>query len=185
MPKRAQRPAPTLATDRLLLRPPTLADVAEIARLANDFEVARWLSRVPHPYNEADARYYVTEVAAEDWAWLICAAADGATLGAVGLAPRPDMDAVELGYWLGRAYWGQGYATEAARAVVDHARTALTPSRIVAGHFVGNAASAAVLGKLGFVETGRSDRFSAVRDATLAHVDMQLPDSRDGLGRAP
>lgn len=167
-------PVPDLATDRLRLRAPALDDVADIARLANDFAVARWLTRLPHPYGEADARFYLTEVRKTDRAWAITAKAGGALMGVIGLAPHGDADAFELGYWLGRAFWGKGFASEAGRAVLDHAARAHPARRIVAGHFAENAASARVLAKLGFVETGRGMRYGRAIDASLPHVDMAL-----------
>jgi RimJ/RimL family protein N-acetyltransferase len=78
--------------------------------------------------------------------------AEGTRLvGSVGLSR--DGDKVELGYWIGRPYWGQGYATEAARALLSLAKV-LGHRRLVAGHFVDNPASGRVLRKLGFCPTG-------------------------------
>jgi RimJ/RimL family protein N-acetyltransferase len=74
-------------------------------------------------------------------------------VGTAGLGRRPD-GAVELGYWIARPYWGLGYATEAARAVLDIARHSLRLNRLVAGHFVDNPASGRVLEKIGFRPTG-------------------------------
>jgi RimJ/RimL family protein N-acetyltransferase len=62
---------------------------------------------------------------------------------------------LELGYWIARPYWGRGYATEAGRAVIDHARHSLRLPRLSAGHFIDNPASGRVLAKLGFRPIGR------------------------------
>jgi RimJ/RimL family protein N-acetyltransferase len=74
-------------------------------------------------------------------------------VGTAGLGRRPD-GAVELGYWIARPYWGLGYATEAARAVLDIARDSLRLNTLVAGHFLDNPASGRVLEKVGFRPTG-------------------------------
>ncbi|MGH6706949.1 MAG: GNAT family N-acetyltransferase, partial [Sphingomicrobium sp.] len=91
---------------------------------------------------------------------------DGAPriVGSCGLGRRPS-GAVELGYWIARPHWGQGFATEAGRALIDIARTLKLP-RLEGSHFVDNPASGRVLEKLGFVPTGLSAaRYSCARGA--------------------
>jgi RimJ/RimL family protein N-acetyltransferase len=83
-------------------------------------------------------------------------------IGSCGLGRRPS-GAVELGYWIGRAHWGKGFATEASRALIEIART-LKLSRLEASHFLDNPASGRVLEKLGFKPTGLSaERYSCAR----------------------
>ncbi|KFE33735.1 GNAT family N-acetyltransferase [Thioclava atlantica] len=155
-----------IATDRLILRPVELTDAAAIASAADDFEVARWLARMPHPYGRSDAEEFLQanlENAGRVW---IIEISDGlaGVIGTVG----------EFGYWLARPFWGKGFATEAGRAVLaacfaDPARASLR-----AGYFLGNARSCRVLEKLGFRETGRSRQFCRALDAEADHVDMVL-----------
>lgn len=154
-----------LETERLILRPPTLADAGPIAALLDDFDVVRWLSRVPWPYREEDARYFLTEVAPKEHVWAI-EPRGGEFVGVIGFSPGAD-GALDIGYWIGRRFWGQGYATEAGRAVIGHARRAWPGSRLTASRFVGNDASARVLKKLGFVEVGRARTRTLALDAEV------------------
>jgi RimJ/RimL family protein N-acetyltransferase len=84
-------------------------------------------------------------------------------VGTIGIGRRPD-GALELGYWIGRPYWGRGYATEAGRAVLAIAREGLRLPHLYSSHFLDNPASGRVLEKLGFRPTGQIvPRFSAGR----------------------
>ena len=175
-------PVVPLQTERLVLRAPTHDDIPAIVVLADDIDVVRRLSRLPHPYTEADARYFVDEVAKEEAAWVVTLRETGALAGTIGLRPQDD-GRHELGYWYGRRFWGRGLATEAGRAVLTYATTGPAgPVPIRAGHFADNAASARVLRKLGFVEHGRGTHPSRLFGRDLPHVDMVL--ERQGPRRA-
>ena len=107
-----------LETERLTLRRPTLADVKAIARLANDRRIAENTRRLPHPYLQDHAVEFVraTAAAAHDTVFLI--ENNHTPIGMVGISWL-EPEAPELGYWLGFEHWGQGFGTEAARAVID------------------------------------------------------------------
>ena len=144
---------PVLETERLVLRAPRFEDAKAIARLANDRRIAENTTRIPHPYRIADAEDFIEAVNKTDseLSWLVTL--DDAPIGGCGLA-QLDGPAPDLGYWLGVAYWGSGYATEAARAVIDHAFAALGYAALQAGARVTNPASRRVLEKCGFQWTG-------------------------------
>jgi RimJ/RimL family protein N-acetyltransferase len=144
---------PVLATERLVLRAPRHEDAKTIAQLANDRRIAENTTRIPHPYQVTDATSFIAEVNRSDgdFAWLITL--DDEPVGACGLA-QLDGPAPDLGYWLGAPYWGNGYATEAARAVIDHAFAELGHEVLQAGARVTNPASRRVLEKCGFQWTG-------------------------------
>lgn len=163
-----------LSTDRLDLGAPGSQDIPEIVRLANDSEVVRTLARLPHPYQQKDAQFFLDEVVPVEPNWKVTRRSDAALLGFVGLKPLEASRTMELGYWFGRAYWRHGYATEAAQAVVAHAFEDLGILKILSGHFAMNPASGRVLEKIGFRQTGRSQRYSLAADADLPHVDMLL-----------
>lgn len=145
---------PTLQTDRLVLRPYSLADVADLVRLAGAREVARTTLRIPHPYHEQDAIEFIASSQAEAdvgacTRFAVTLRADGQFCGGVGLRIEAAHQHAELGYWLGVPYWGRGYATEAARAVVDYGFETLGLHRVYASCFAHNEASARVLKKIG------------------------------------
>ena len=146
---------PTLASDRLVLRPFAPADADAVERLAGAREVADTTLNIPHPYPPGAAAAWI---ATHDAAWstrahLTLAVAPredpDALLGAVSLALALEHARGELGYWIAAPAWGRGYATEAARAMASHGFDALALRRVQARHFTRNAASGRVMQKLG------------------------------------
>lgn len=147
---------PVIKTERLRLRRPRKGDAGRIASLANDFDVARMTARMPYPYGLDDARAWLEAVPLKDPAReaVFAVEADGEGLiGMLGFHPGEHGHA-ELGYWLGRPYWGRGYATEAARAAMGWAERDWRRRMVVAGHFADNPASGEVLCKADFLYTG-------------------------------
>jgi len=147
--------APTLETARLRLRPYTEDDITELVPLINTPEVASTTLRIPHPYTEPDAVRFIAGAQTEGKIWLaVTLRSDGRQIGGVGLRVNEAHQHAELGYWLGAAYWGKGYATEAARAVVRYGFEELRLHRILASHFKHNEASGKILLKLGMRHEG-------------------------------
>lgn len=147
--------APTLETERLRLRPYSETDIAELLPLIGTREVAATTLRIPHPYSEADARGFLAMAQDPDKIWLaITLRTDGRQIGGIGLRLEARHQHAELGYWLGLAYWGKGYATEAAREVVRYGFSELGLHRIFASHFGHNSASGKILRKLGMRHEG-------------------------------
>jgi RimJ/RimL family protein N-acetyltransferase len=144
---------PVLETERLVLRAPRLEDAKAVVTLAGDRRVAENTARIPHPYRLADAGEWIASVSTGAGKETFLITLDGAPIGACGIDLR-DGPTPELGYWLGTPYWGQGFATEAARAVIDHAFEDLGHEALQAGARVSNPASRRVLEKCGFQWTG-------------------------------
>ena len=152
-------------TARLLLRPGWADDALALAAAIADERVVRNLATAPWPYSLRDAEAFLTSPRDPVLpSLLIFARTDGDPLlvGGCGLGAKPS-GGVELGYWIARPFWGQGYATEAATAVIDIARTLRLP-RLIGSYFLDNPASGRVLEKLGFAPTGvTAPRFSCGR----------------------
>jgi RimJ/RimL family protein N-acetyltransferase len=148
-----ERCTPVLETERLMLRAPRLEDAKAVALLANDRRIAENTARIPHPYALADAEKFITAAnrAEDEIAFLITR--EGVVLGGCGLS-LTEREAPEIGYWLGVPFWGHGYATEAVRAVIDHAFADRDHEVLQAGARVTNPASRRVLEKCGFQWTG-------------------------------
>lgn len=147
----------TIETNRLTLRPFGANDAAQVATLAGDWDVARMCARIPYPYGENDAHaWFASQTAARakgaSYTFAISTARDG-VIGAIGLDAK-DEEPLTLGYWLGKPFWSQGYATEAGAAVLAHAVEDLGVDRFRSEHFVENDKSGRVLEKLGFAYTG-------------------------------
>src|SRR5262249_19374749 len=117
-----ERSTPVLETERLILRRPRLADAEAVAALVNDRRIAENTLRIPHPYSLADAHAFLTAVgsAPDGEPVFLITTPDDTVLGCCGIS-RLVGEAPEIGYWLGVPYWGKGFVTEAARAVIDHA----------------------------------------------------------------
>ncbi|HEY0112654.1 MAG TPA: GNAT family N-acetyltransferase [Allosphingosinicella sp.] len=153
-------------TDRLLLRPGWIEDAPALFTAISDEAIVRNLASAPWPYRLEDAEAFLaTERSPSEPAMLIFRRTRGAPelIGSIGFGRRPDGE-LEFGYWIARAHWNRGYATEAGRAVLGMAREGLRLSRLNAGHFLDNSASGRVLEKLGFRATGAViPRYSAGR----------------------
>jgi RimJ/RimL family protein N-acetyltransferase len=167
---------PTLETDRLVLRPFHPADAPTVQRICGDWDVARMLARVPHPYPGEFAEEWI---ASHDAAWrrgdeaAFCIELDGNVIGSVVLRRSAD-DAYALGYWLGRDWSGRGIATEAARAAVRFAFDRLGAARLTSGHFHDNPASGYVLKKCGFRYIGESRVPCVARGEAVAHRNFEF-----------
>jgi RimJ/RimL family protein N-acetyltransferase len=155
-----------LETERLTLRRPTLADVLAIAHLANDRRIAENTRRLPHPYSQEHAEEFVRATAANSSESVFLIEQNHSPLGMVGI-DRSAPDAPELGYWLGVEHWGQGFGTEAARAVIDFFFEESDAEHLIAGTRVANPASRNILEKCGFQWSGvELHRFEALGSST-------------------
>ena len=147
---------PVLETPRLRLRSPRRADAVRIAALCADLEVARTTARIPHPYSLADAEAFLASGDGVDPALEARFILDHPAEGLIGMLsffgdPAPG---TEIGYWLGRPYWGAGLMTEAVRAALSWAARDWGRTFVRAWRLDENLASDAVLVKAGFLYTG-------------------------------
>jgi RimJ/RimL family protein N-acetyltransferase len=160
---------PVLLTTRLLLRPFEHDDAPALAALLNDPGVAMGICSAPLPFTQlhASARILMIrarEVAGKDFVWAV-EDMDGNLIGNIGLSETTS-GTMRLGYAYARDQWGKGYATEALEAVMDWVSRHVTIGEIRAEVFLDNPASARVLTKAGFTETGNSARFSLARNGS-------------------
>ncbi|MEQ1899573.1 MAG: GNAT family N-acetyltransferase [Devosia sp.] len=144
-----------IVTRRLVLRAPIRGDVPDLVRLADNKTIAARLSRLPSPYTRADAIGFVEIIAqrADERPYAITL--EDRLIGIVGFSFAPGKRP-GFGYWLGEPYWGKGFMTEAARAVIEAAHQTGAFDTIAALALADNAASLRVLEKVGFVRTGKS-----------------------------
>ncbi|MBL8710430.1 MAG: GNAT family N-acetyltransferase [Rhodospirillaceae bacterium] len=180
--------APDLATERLVLRPLRAADAPRIVLLVNDFEVARYTATIPHPYDQKMAEEFVSTQEASPGAkdrfpgdpdgavvFGIECKKDGLLIGCVGLQKTPD--GPELGYWIGKEYWGHGYATEAAARVVRLAFETYRLPSLIASAVTINDASHRVLEKIGFSISGTGEIHSRAQNLPLPVIHRRLRSS--------
>ena len=141
-----------LETARLILRPFTLSDAPVIQRLLNDPQVTDGLLSVSYPFALPDAEKWLADRITNRFAITLCAS--GELCGGIGIHTNAKHPRGEMGYWLGRTYWGHGYATEAARAVVRYGFENLHLQRVAAMYFPRNVSSQKVLAKIGMKREG-------------------------------
>jgi ribosomal-protein-alanine N-acetyltransferase len=151
---------PELETQRLLLGVLRDDDAPELERLCGAREIADTTISIPHPYGRADAERFIAHQSAagtrgDELVLAVRRRQDGRLVGCVSLREidRVHLQA-ELGYWIGVPHWGQGYATEAAQAIVRYGFETLRLNRIYAHHMARNPASGRVLERVGMQQEG-------------------------------
>lgn len=178
---RLTKPPPELHlhTARLVLRPTTINDLGDLVAEVNDYDVAKMTARIPHPYTDADARAYIAlreaRGQATDAVSLTIEHA-GKLIGGISIFAMPRRS--ELGYWLGRAHWGKGFATEAGRAILAYGFDVLNLPLVHCRVALDNPASARVQHKLGFRRIGFDIGRSLARGADVEHIHSVLPRAR-------
>lgn len=168
---------PTIKTARLVLRGFQQTDAKRVQLLAGEYAIADTTLNIPHPYEDGLAEGWI-ETHVEDYAerkslsLAICCSERDLLIGSIGLL---DIDNVhksaELGYWVGKDYWGNGFCTEAARSLLDYGFNHLSLNRIWAHLLVRNPASGRVLENIGLVHEGRL-RESVVKWGKFEDVDI-------------
>jgi RimJ/RimL family protein N-acetyltransferase len=148
-----------LKTNRLVLRRHRRSDAPAVAALLDDWDVVKWLAQVPFPYREKDALDWVAQTNrhwadGSDYQFVLELKATGTLVGHMGLRIENGGLVGELGYWLGQPYWGRGYGTEGARAMVAFGFDHLGLQGIWAACLPDNRRSIHVLEKAGLVIQG-------------------------------
>jgi len=175
---------PRLETPRLVLRPPEYCDVPGIAACLGDYDVAKNLANVRHPFGEVDARAFVTRAherraLGEGFCFSILDARSERFLGCCRLTLASGR--YKISYWIGKDYWNRGYMTEAAKKLVGFAFHDLKADQVWASWFADNPASGRVLQKLGFVTVEPYWRESLARGKAVACIRTTL--TRSAFGR--
>ena len=151
---------PTLRTARLVLRPFRADDGPAVQRLAGDPEIATTTLNIPHPYPDGVAEKWIAGHAeacagGKGLSLAVTLAASGELIGAISLMSISSAHShAELGYWIGKDFWGRGYCTEAAREIVRFAFEEMGLHRVFGHHFSRNPASGRVMQKIGMRHEG-------------------------------
>ena len=156
---------------RLHLRPLTQCDAPQIAILAGDWDVARMTDRIPYPYQKQDALEWINGLPIEEQVFAITR--HETLIGLCGLTEHKQGEA-EIGYWIGKPWWGAGYATEAANALLRYCFKVRKFSRLTCCHYVDNPASARVIRKLGFEKSGECSAWCQARRKDVPAITYEL-----------
>lgn len=154
------RERPTVHTARLTLRPCSMDDADDIHRLAGDRDIARNTMLVPHPYEYSEAERWIgthQEIfeSGQGVTFGIERREDAAFIGTIGLTIFEKHRSAEIGYWIGKPYWGNGYCTEASTAVLKYGFEIRKLHRIHGKCYSRNPASGRVMEKIGMQHEGR------------------------------
>ncbi len=172
----------TIITDRLVLRPPTGADVEAITTQINNFEICKNLAVVPYPYARSDAYSFLEWQAGFDEKSLCVAISEkhntAHLIGVISYEYAAAKDNAALGYWLAQPYWNQGYMREAAQAVVDHAFAVTKLDVLVSCFHNDNPNSGKILRGVGFEESGPCMHFSKAQGIDVPATNMRLARER-------
>ena len=184
----------TLRTERLVLRRPRPEDADALHNLINDWDVVRTLAVVPFPYPRSLADEFIAATAREMESGTACYAAITGTegnvemlLGVVSIRIDAASRTGNLGYWVGRRFWGHGVATEAVSRLVSWSLANLPIDRLRADVATDNPSSAAVLRRVGFRQTGEGTawsvalgtarptwQFGAEREDIFGHMEVAV-----------
>lgn len=153
------RKRPTIETNRLILRPFTIDDAPDVQRLAGDWDVASTTRNIPYPYEEGIAEQWIQThqerfEKGELVNFAIVHREQGFLIGAIGLFLNKEHESGELGFWIGKPYWNNGYCTEAARAVLRYGFEVLRLNKIHATHIRRNPAAGCVMQKVSMSHEG-------------------------------
>ena len=165
-----------LTTERLTLRPLRLDDAAAIERHCGNPKVARMTAAIPHPYPQGLATDWISGFRTDDAQEAdrhFAILHESKLVGVVSLERRRE-GPFEVGYWLGEAWWGRGFATEAVRRLVAFAFDELGQAELTSGHFQDNPASGRVLQKCGFRYSGVRPEWSTARGGAVTCRRMRL-----------
>ncbi|CAA7611431.1 NTP pyrophosphohydrolase [Candidatus Terasakiella magnetica] len=176
-----------LLTARLKLRPVAEQDVERLWPLLDDWEVVRLTATIPHPYTADDARRFVTEqegrrLEGKGMALAVERTTDGVLVGVLGIGLETD-GTPELGYWFGKDFWNQGYATEALNRLIRHLFEPLNYSRVWASFHPDNQASKRVLEKVGLSYAGVETCSMPARGQSVVAPRFQLKRGEWQMGR--
>jgi len=156
-----------IKTKRLLIKKPQIRDKQKLISELNDKEISKWLENVPFPYLDKDADKWIDSLTTNNLEFNIFL--ENNLIGGVGLK-----EDYRLGYWLGKNYWGNGYATEASRELIEYAYKIIKIKKITARYMTENTSSAKVLEKLGFKEVGKDFLFFIASNEKVSHTKVEL-----------
>ena len=150
---------PKLETKRLLLRPLTLDDSDRIEELAGEYDVAKSTINIPHPYPKGSACQFIESIQSAEQnnkiVMLVIVNKESQLLiGLINLNLSIQYRRGELAYWIGKPYWGNGYGTEAAKALLKYGFNQLKLNKIFAASFTSNTGSWKVMEKIGLKYEG-------------------------------
>lgn len=165
---------PVLKSERLLLRPFTLADAGPVAKMAGDYDLYRTTLSLPHPYVEENAVGWIKQHETHlhehgFYTWAIELKATSELIGCISIGQNLKQHTGELGYWIGKPFWNKGFGTEASKIVMDFGFKALCLNKMLGRFFTINPASGKIMAKCGMHFEGTLKE-SILKDGTYHDI---------------
>ena len=165
-----------IRTERLLIKTPEIDDKFELTQLINDKDVIKWLSEIPFPYTLCHAEEFIERsrervLKQESYNFMIFQGKK--MIGGVGLSEFNNKSC-QVGYWLGKKYWGNGFATEALKSILDFGFHQLNLDKIYAAYKIGNEGSIRVLTKCGFEYSRKKYEYDSELDEEALLTEVIL-----------
>ena len=161
-----------LITKNLIIKKPSKEDVNFLMKELNNWEISKWLVRVPYPYQFKDAIEWLKITEVNELSFNVYK--NNILIGGISLDTKENSINPELGYWIGEKYWGNGYAYEACNALLKYIFLNTSVKIIYASHIVNNFKSKKILLKMGFILIGNGKKYSISRDEEVEDVNYQL-----------
>lgn len=160
-----------LITKNLIIKKPTKEDVNLLIEELNNWEISKWLVRVPYPYQFKDAIEWLKITEDNELCFNIYN--KNILIGGISLDAKENSIKPELGYWIGQKHWGHGYAYEACNALLKYILNT-SVEIIYASHMVNNYKSKKILLKMGFIKIGNGKKYSISRDEEVVNINYHL-----------
>jgi RimJ/RimL family protein N-acetyltransferase len=149
----------TITTERLTLRMFEKSDAETVTKLCNNYNIYKNTLYIPYPYSIDCALSWIENHlgnfnADKSYEFAITDKGSGKLYGAIALSNNQHSNNGEIAYWIGEEFWGNGYATEASKAILEFAFNVKQYHKVYARHFASNPASGKVLQKLGMLKEG-------------------------------
>ncbi len=170
---------PTLETDRIRLRKPSVRDIPKILEYANNPKISETTLNIPHPYGEKDAVFWINMAnqGFEDrsrFVFAICQKSTDDFIGGIGLRINQRFNRAEMGFWIAEPFWNNGYVTEASGKILEFGFEELGLNKIIANHFLNNRASGKVMEKCGMVKEAEMLEHVRKGDKYLSLIQYRL-----------
>ena len=161
-----------LISKNLVIKKPSKEHLNSLVQELNNWEISKWLVRVPYPYKYEDAIKWLRLTENNELSFNIFI--KNILIGGISLDTEENSLHLELGYWISEKYWGNGYAQESCQSLIKYAFNNTSMSIIHASHMADNNKSKKILINLGFKEIGKGKKFSISRGEEVEDIDYEL-----------
>ena len=159
-------------TLNLVIKKPNIKDINNLVDELNNWNISKWLVKVPFPYSINDANYWIKKTEVDEFSFNIYL--KNKLIGGISITNKLGKHKWELGYWIGEEYWGNKYAKEASEALINYFFSNTSNNIIYASHMKDNIKSNKIILSLGFKKLGIGKKYSVSRKEEVEDINYQL-----------